>query len=138
MKINKTYFTLTLLLFLTEVLIALYVRDSIIRPYGGDYLVVILIYCSFKSFGSFPVYPTGIAVLLFSYIIEVLQYFKLIYLLGLEHSVPAKILIGTSFAWTDLVAYTLGIATVFIVEKIRLKYKPKPVEPALNEHELFC
>ena len=47
---NKTYFLLALLLLLAEVLIALYLHDALIRPYGGDFLVVILLYCFVKSF----------------------------------------------------------------------------------------
>jgi hypothetical protein len=38
------YFIATVLLFLIEVLIAIYVDDAIIRPHGGDYLVVILLF----------------------------------------------------------------------------------------------
>lgn len=115
-QFNKTYFFLTLLLFVTEVLIAIYLHDAIIRPYGGDFLVVILIYCFVKSFLNTPVFPTALAVLLFSYAIETLQYFNLVDLLGLEKSTIARTVIGTSFAWTDLLAYTLGVLLVLIVE----------------------
>ncbi|MEI6412027.1 MAG: DUF2809 domain-containing protein [Bacteroidota bacterium] len=114
---SPRYLLPTLLLFATEALIALYVRDQIIRPYIGDLLVVILIYCFVKSFLNTPVWPTAIAVLLFSYTIEVLQYFNLVHLLGLQDSKLARIVIGTSFAWTDLAAYTAGIAIVLFVEK---------------------
>ncbi|MDP5172040.1 MAG: DUF2809 domain-containing protein [Bacteroidia bacterium] len=41
---NKTYLLIGLALFLVEVLIALFVRDRIIRPYGGDLLVVVMLY----------------------------------------------------------------------------------------------
>jgi hypothetical protein len=117
MKINIRYFICTLLLFATEVLIALYVHDQIIRPYIGDLLVVILIYCFVKSFLNTPIWPTAITVLLFSYTIEVLQYFDLVNLLGLQDSKLARIVIGTSFAWTDLAAYTAGIAIVLYAER---------------------
>lgn len=110
------YFLLALLLFVTEVLIAVYLHDAIIRPYGGDFLVVILIYCFVKSFLNTPVIATASAVLLFSYMIETLQYFHLVDLLGLEKSTIARTVIGTSFAWTDLMAYTLGILLVLVVE----------------------
>ena len=42
-KLRLLYVIGTLLLLVTEVLIALYVHDSIIRPFIGDMLVVILI-----------------------------------------------------------------------------------------------
>ncbi len=115
-RFNKAYFFLTLLLFVTEVIIAAYLHDAIIRPYGGDFLVVILIYCFVKSFLNTNVKATALAVLLFSYLIETLQYFQLVDMLGLEKSKIARIVIGTSFAWTDLLAYTLGVLLVLIVE----------------------
>ena len=40
----------TALLFLTEVFIALYINDAFIRPYGGDILVVLLVYYFLKTF----------------------------------------------------------------------------------------
>ena len=74
-KFNPRYFLFTLILFVVEVLIAIYAHDPIIRPYVGDVLVVMLIYCFIKSFFKTPVVSTAIGVLIFSYVIEVLQYF---------------------------------------------------------------
>lgn len=119
LKFNKRYFLITILLFLIEVLIAAYVNDAIIRPYVGDYLVVVLLYCFVKSFFNLPIVPLAIGVLLFAYTIETLQYFNLVDNLGLSHSKLAVIVIGSSFEWIDLIAYTLGIATVIAIEKYR-------------------
>lgn len=116
---NKRYLLVAVLLFIIEVLIAAYVNDAFIRPYVGDYLVVILLYCFVRSFVKLPVVPLAIGVLLFSYTIEVLQYFNLVDHLGLRHSRLAVIVIGSSFQWIDLVAYTAGIATVIAIEKYR-------------------
>ncbi len=118
-KFNKTYFALTIILFLIEVIIGKYVEDSIIRPYGGDVLVVILMYCFIKSFWDFPIKQTAIGVLLFAYIIETLQHFKLVNILGLGDYKIARIVIGTDFAWSDLVAYTLGFFLIIVFEKYR-------------------
>lgn len=112
------YFVTAVLLFFTEVLIALYAHDKIIRPYVGDMLVVILIYCFVKSFVDTPVIKTAISVLVFSYVVETLQYFNIVTLLGLQHSQIARIIIGTSFEWIDLMAYTVGIAIVVFTERI--------------------
>jgi hypothetical protein len=108
-RFSLKYFILSLLLFITEVLIALYVNDAFVRPYVGDYLVVIFIYCVVRTFIKASVLITAAGVLLFSYVIEVLQYFHFVNLLGLEHNTIARVALGTSFAWSDLVAYTLGI-----------------------------
>ena len=115
-RFNKKYFFLTILLFITEILIAIFLHDNLIRPYGGDYLVVILIYCFCMSFVSAPVWKIAAAALLFSYLIEALQYFNLVGILGLQDSRIANIVIGNSFAWADIVAYTLGILTVVGIE----------------------
>ncbi len=117
LKFNRKYFILTLIIFIVEVVIALFVHDHIIRPYVGDLLVVILIYCFIKSFFDFPVSILALLVLLFSYAVETLQYFKIVAVLGLEKSKLAKMIIGTSFAWQDIIAYTAGIAIVLWLEK---------------------
>ncbi|MDB4918985.1 DUF2809 domain-containing protein [Mucilaginibacter sp.] len=120
---NKSYFIFTLFLLIIEFIIGADIHDAVIRPYGGDLLVVILIYCLIKSFINAPAFKTACRVLLFSYIIEVSQYFHLVKLLGLQHSKIAKILLGTSFYFTDLLAYTLGIVLVIIVENVKHSMK---------------
>ncbi len=114
---NLKYLLWAILIFLVEIFIALYIRDAIIRPYIGDVLVVILLYCLVKSFLRVRVLPTAIAVLLFAYLIEALQYFQYVKWLGLEHSHLANVVMGNSFAWTDLMAYTIGIVFVLFFEK---------------------
>ena len=118
---SPLYFILTILLFVTEVLIAAYLHDEFIRPYAGDFLVVILIYCFVRSFIQAPLVPVALAVLAFSYLVETLQYFNLVKLLGLEHSRIANIVIGNYFTWVDIIAYTLGIGFTIFIEKIRFR-----------------
>jgi len=45
MQFHLKYFIATVLLFFVEAVIARYMHDSFIRPFGGDFLVVILMYC---------------------------------------------------------------------------------------------
>ena len=123
LKFSPFYAISTLLLFITEVLIALFVHDQFIRPYIGDFLVVILIYCFVKSFLNTPVIATAIGVLLFAYTVELLQYFHIVEVLGLQHSRAARIIIGSSFEWRDILAYTMGILAVVLVEKRRIIFK---------------
>ncbi len=118
-QFNRRYFLLALLLFAVEVYIATSVNDHFVRPFVGDYLVVILLYAFLRAFWNTSVRRAALSVLVFSYVLEILQYFKLVELLHLEHIRWARIVIGTSFAWEDLVAYFLGIATVFVVESFR-------------------
>ena len=114
---NKTYFGLTMLLFITEVLIALYVHDNFIRPYIGDVLVVILIYCFIKSFLKLKVLTAVVLVLLFSFGIETLQYLNIVEKLRLENNTIARTVIGTSFSWMDILSYVAGLIIVLVVEK---------------------
>lgn len=116
---HKNYFIATVLLFLTEVFIALFVKDKFIRPYVGDFLVVILIYCFLKSFWNGKPLKVGIYVLLFAFAVEIGQHFQLVNLLGLGHSELAKTVIGTGFDWGDILAYTMGIGGVLGFENIR-------------------
>ncbi|MCC6762627.1 MAG: DUF2809 domain-containing protein [Chitinophagaceae bacterium] len=111
------YAIAAVLLLLIEIAIALFVHDRFVRPYLGDVLVVILIYCSVKSVKpSLPWRSTAIAVLMFAFAIEGLQYLKLVRLLGLQHNLLARTIIGTDFAWADMWCYVAGIALVWWIE----------------------
>lgn len=118
---NKTYFLYAVILFITEVLIALFINDNFIRPYFGDFLVVILIYYFLKSFLKISIKTAAISVLLFSYFVETLQYFNFLYHIGLHESETANIIIGNYFSWIDMLAYSLGVLTVFYHEKRKEK-----------------
>lgn len=117
-QFNRNYFILTILLFLVETAIALYLHDNFIRPYFGDFLVVMLLYCFLKSFINLSVWVAAGLVLLFSFTIEIAQYFNMVEKLGLQHYKIAKVVLGNSFAWMDLLAYVLGILAVISIEKI--------------------
>ena len=70
LKFNKTYFTITLVLFITEVFIAIYLKSGFIRHTFGDFLVVILLYSFFKSFIKIHSFKLAIAVLLLSFFVD--------------------------------------------------------------------
>ncbi|RFZ85742.1 DUF2809 domain-containing protein [Mucilaginibacter terrenus] len=130
-KFNGHYFALAVLLFITEVLIGVYMNDKIIRPYGGDFLVVILMYCALRAFVVIDTQRAAIGVLVLSYIIEFAQYFHLINLLGWQQSAIARNLLGTTFRWEDMLAYTLGILLVVIIERW-LKTRNSATHPNAN------
>jgi hypothetical protein len=118
---QKNYFFFTILLLLIEVFIAVYIHDRFVRPYIGDLLVVILIYCFLKNFWNASVLKVAVSVLLFAFAVEASQYFNLINHLGLQNSRLSKIILGSSFHWFDMLAYTLGIILVIGIEKMRMK-----------------
>ncbi|MCC8408004.1 DUF2809 domain-containing protein [Mucilaginibacter sp. UR6-1] len=124
MKFYKWYFLLFVLLFIVECLIALYVNDAIIRPYGGDYLVVMLVYCFVMAFINKPPVMVALASLMFAYLVELSQYLNLAVRLGLGQSKFAMTVMGSSFNWIDMLAYTLGAITITLIEQQRSKNKP--------------
>ena|SRR5712675_3116640 len=103
-----------------EMLIGLYAHDRIIRPYGGDFLVVILLYCLIRTFLRLPVLYIAGSVLLFSYFVEWTQYVKLADRLNLGRHSIARVLLGDYFTWMDIGCYTLGILIILSIEWLKL------------------
>jgi VanZ family protein len=110
------YLLLAMLLLLLEVIIGAHVHDRFIRPYAGDFLITIFLYCLVQSAVRRPVAPVLAAVLFFSYVIEISQHFHLVTRLGLAHSHLARLVLGSAFSWVDVLAYTLGALLVLAVE----------------------
>lgn len=110
------YLIFALVIFITEVLIAMYVHDDLVRPWGGDVLVVVLLYCFVRGVTRLNVLAAALAVLVFSWLIEALQYLQIVRMLGLEGNAIARTVIGMTFSWSDIVAYTLGIVFMVGVE----------------------
>ena len=103
------YAVAAFIILIAEVLIALYVRDAFIRPYGGDILVTLLICCILRVVWPQKYrLPIAGGVLIFAILVEVGQYFGLVYLLGLGHVEFFRIIIGTGFSWWDMLCYSVG------------------------------
>ncbi|GAB3516991.1 ribosomal maturation YjgA family protein [Emticicia fontis] len=115
------YGLLAIVFFVIEVLIAVYVHDSFVRPIVGDYLVVFLVYCAVFTFWNTHFLTAAIATLLFAYLIETLQYFHFVHLMGWEKYKILAIALGTGFSWIDMIAYTLGFLTIVWVESRRAR-----------------
>jgi hypothetical protein len=118
LRFNIQYFLLTILLTAVEIYIGARMHDAIIRPYGGDFLCVIFLYCLVRSFLNFPVWPTALAVLVFAYVIETLQYFHWADWLGFKKPSLMRTLMGVEFTWIDILCYTLGIGLVLGIEAL--------------------
>nr|WP_238486413.1 DUF2809 domain-containing protein [Motilimonas eburnea] len=108
MVFSKAHFVCSTVLFAVLAYIALFVNDQFVRPFLGDVIVVVWLYTVLKSFLLIKSSWLAHFVLLFSYAVEVAQYFKLVSLLGLEHIKAVRIIFGATFDWLDLLAYTLG------------------------------
>ncbi len=117
-RFNLKSFIIFCIIFVIEVLIAKFINDSIIRPYVGDILVVILIYYFIKAFIQTRSIYIVIATVLFAYFVEIGQYFYIVDILGVENKV-LQIMIGSSFSWGDIACYTIGGITCYILNKDR-------------------
>ncbi len=117
MQKRVVYISLTVFLLAVEVLIALFVRDRIVRPYIGDMLVVVVIYTFVRIWilDSVPLLP--LYVFLFATVVEISQYFNLVELLGVSDSKFMRILLGTSFDVKDIVCYAVGCVLVWVAER---------------------
>lgn len=103
-------------IFLIEVLIAKFIADSIILPYVGDILVVILIYYFIKAFIETKSMYIVIGSVFFAYLVEIGQYFHIADVLAVENKI-LRIIIGSSFSWSDIVCYTIGGIICFLLTK---------------------
>lgn len=107
-KLRKQNFLIFLVLTAMEVMIALFVHDSLIRPYVGDILVVVVVYFAVRAVIpiGFRWLPAG--VFAFAVMVEGLQYFQLVHALGIEHIAFLKVLLGATFDWKDIGCYAAG------------------------------
>ena len=110
------YLIAFIILLCIEILIAIYVHDTFIRPYVGDLLVVVVLYCIVKVIipDKYRLIPFWIFV--FAAFIECLQYLKWVERLGIENNALLRILMGATFDWKDIVCYGIGCILLGIYE----------------------
>jgi len=122
-KMRIKYSVGFLVLLITEVLIALYIHDDFIRPYIGDVLVVMVLYCFVRISIPNGVKLMPLYIFIFAAGVEVLQYFRLVEVLGLENNRFLRILIGSVFDVKDIICYGVGCAVITAVTGICRKVK---------------
>lgn len=120
-RLHQNYLIAAALLLLIEIGIAVFFKSGFIRHTFGDFLVVILLYCCFRGVLSVPRIPTAWVTLALAYGIEFLQLTDFLSYLGIRHYRWANLIFGNSFSVQDLVAYTLGIGLVVMLDRGRMK-----------------
>lgn len=116
-------FILFMLLLAIEVLIALYVRDDFVRPYLGDVLVVVVLYFFVRIWIPEKYRWLPGAIFVFAAAVEVLQYFRLVEILGVENNVFLRTILGSTFDFKDIVCYGVGCLLLGFCEWIGYKRK---------------
>ncbi|MEN9424789.1 MAG: hypothetical protein RL122_2172 [Pseudomonadota bacterium] len=114
---KKHYALAALTLFIVEVIIATKLNGNhFIRAYFGDFLVVILLYCMAKALYDFDSQRLAIGIFTFSVIVEVAQYFRIADVLQLTGW--ARVVVGTSFSFTDVLMYAAGCFVVWWMDHL--------------------
>ncbi|EGF91637.1 membrane protein [Asticcacaulis biprosthecium C19] len=121
MRFHWGYALAAILVFVIEVLIALFVRDGFVRPYLGDVLAVVLVYLFLRAVTRLGVITALIATLAFALAIELGQLFGLMDVLGLRGNRLAHFTIGGSFDPKDLLCYAAGGILIALAETLSRK-----------------
>jgi hypothetical protein len=66
-------------------------------------------------------FQIGILSLFVCYCIEFFQLFQAEWIIAIRKTLFGRYVLGQGFLWTDLIAYTFGIAVTLIIEKNILK-----------------
>lgn len=104
-----------------EVCIALYVHDRFVRPFVGDVLVVVLMYCFVRTCSELSSTASVITAFAIACAVEVGQYFDLVHRLHVAHVPLLRVALGTHFDPLDFVAYGCGALVILAGERIRLR-----------------
>lgn len=116
MKRRLVYIAATILLLCIEVIIALFVHDNFIRPYVGDILVVVVIYTFIRILIPDKIKLLPLYIFLFAALVEVLQLFKIVEILGLSDNSFLSIVIGSTFDIKDIICYAIGCVLLIVYE----------------------
>ena len=117
------YFIFFMIFLAIEVLIALYVHDDFVRPYLGDVLVVVVLYFFVWTWIPEKYRWLAGAIFVFAAAVEVLQYFRLVEILGVENNVFLRTILGSTFDFKDIVCYGVGCLLLGFCEWIGYKRK---------------
>ncbi|HOQ36129.1 MAG TPA: DUF2809 domain-containing protein [Acetivibrio sp.] len=121
MKLNLKCLIVFFILLIVEIIIGVFVRDAIIRPYVGDILVVILMYAFIRGIIKKPVKYLPIYLFIFSCIVETAQYFRIVDILHLRKYKILSTIMGTSFDIKDILCYLIGTVILIIWERVERK-----------------
>lgn len=112
------YAVITAFLLAIEVLIALFVHDNFIRPYVGDIIVVMVIYAFIRIIIPERVRLLPGYILCFAVLVEVLQYFRIVEVLGLSDNRFFSVLIGSVFDVKDIICYAIGCVLIIVGQAV--------------------
>ncbi|MEL7188525.1 MAG: DUF2809 domain-containing protein [Pseudomonadota bacterium] len=116
MRLHRGYALCAVILFAIEVIIAVFIRDTFVRPTLGDVLAVMFVYCALLSVFAIRQRTAALIALAIAVVVEIMQYLDALTWLGLEDSQIARIVLGTTFTWGDIIAYAVGAVASLIAD----------------------
>jgi len=85
----------------------------------GDALWAMTVYCCWRiMLAGKPRIVSAAAALVTSYAVEFSQLLSPDWLVRIRSTFPGHMLLGQGFLWSDLIAYTLGIAVIFLITEL--------------------
>jgi hypothetical protein len=102
-----------------------YLLPDGINTYLGDALWAVMIYLMMATIGkSWSVNRVALYSILFCYVIELSQLYHAPWIDAIRNTRLGGLVLGFGFLWSDIIAYSIGVTTMFLIEKIIHK-KPK-------------
>lgn len=101
-----------------EISIAVFAHDAFIRPYVGDVLAVVLVYCALRATTPLRQWPAIAVAFVIACAVEFGQYFNILDWLGLRGNALARVVLGTGFEPADFLAYAAGAVVVALGEAL--------------------
>lgn len=115
-KIRLYYLALFVFLLLTEILIGVFLKGGFIRVYGGDILVLPLLYAFlrilFPQSDNFTKKTLPFGLFLFGVLVEILQGLHIADRLHITSPV-IRIIIGSTFDFLDIACYLAGMLLIY-------------------------
>lgn len=117
-RFDRRSFTIFIAVLLIEIIIGTFFDDRFVRYFLGDVLIVVLICYFIRSWCAIRLPILLLGTLAFAFLTELAQYFDLVGRLGWQHSTLTRLTIGSTFDWTDLLAYTIGTGISWAIAKV--------------------
>jgi hypothetical protein len=94
---------------------------DIVNLYLGDILYAFMMFyiVSFVA-KKYLITKRAIIALSVCLVIEVLQLYQAEWINAIRQTLPGKLILGSGFLWTDLLAYTIGVLAAYVFEKFML------------------
>ena len=96
---------------------------DVVNAYLGDVLYAFMMFyiVSFIAPDKKPEYKGGVA-LLVCYCIELGQLYRADWINAVRATLPGRLILGSGFLWSDLLAYFIGVCAAYAVHKLCFGY----------------